>query len=430
MISSLQLKLPRLGKSGRTGFQSLELLMLRMALFCGALLAADAAENISFPAADIIINPGRAYGDDVRVWQGIPGIERAPHGRLWACWYSGGLGEGQTGNYVLLATSGDDGRTWSQPVVVIQGPGDSKIVDPLPWLDPKGRLWIFYHQITSDSKKNGTQRWDGTCAIRADAPDEATPVWSKPMLIYPSGCLFGKPILPASGGWVAPFFLSGAKLGENETCTLITTNEGASWQYLGGTTIPPELRNFSEATLAQRKDGSLWMVIRRVGGLHQSTSMDNGRTWSAAVPLREGTQTRAHMRRLVSGAFLLIYHDVGKKNSNGQYPRDRLTAWLSDDEGKTWPYKLLVDDRTGVSYPDATQAPDGRIYVAYDRYRYKTGAKEILLGIIREEDIRAGKIVSSDSRLQKLINRAQGYGNTQDLENDAKPEKKKSSKGN
>ncbi|TAN35961.1 MAG: exo-alpha-sialidase [Verrucomicrobia bacterium] len=419
------MKLPRFGKLGSAGFQLLEILLV--VLFCGTLLAAGAAENSSFPAADVIINPGRAYDDSVRVWQGIPGIERAPHGRLWATWYSGGLGEGLTGNYVLLATSGDDGQTWSKPVVVIQGPGDSKIVDPLPWVDPQGRLWVFYHQITAASKKESRPRWDGTCAIRTDTPDEAAPMWSKPMLVYPGGCLFGKPILPASGGWVAPFFLGGNSRTMNETCTLITTNEGASWQYLGGTTIPFEMRNFSESTLAQRQDGSLWMVIRRVGGLHQSTSVDNGRTWSAAVPLREGTQTRAHMRRLASGAFLLIYHDVEQEKSNGQYPRNRLAAWLSDDEGKTWPHKLLLDERAGVSYPDATQAPDGRIYIAYDRFRYRSDAKEILLGIIHEADIRAGKIVSPDARLQLLINRAQGYGNTQDLENDAK-RKKKSSK--
>lgn len=422
------MKRPKLGKFGRRGFQPLEI--MPVVLFWSMQLVAGAVENVSFPPADIITNPGRAYDDDVRVWQGIPGIERAPHGRLWATWYSGGLGEGLTGNYVLLATSGDDGRTWSKPVVVIRGPGDSKLVDPLPWVDPKGRLWIFYHQITSAAKRNGTRKGDGTCAIRTDTPDAAAPVWSKPMLVYPGGCLFGKPILPTGGGWVAPFFLGGTNLAVNETCTLITTNEGVAWHYLGGTTIPLELRNYSEATLTQRDDGSLWMVIRRVGGLHQSTSTDHGRTWSAAAPMRAGPSTRAHLRRLASGAYLLVYHDVTKKNPNEQYPRDRLAAWLSDDEGRTWPYKLLVDDRPGVSYPDATQAPDGRIYIAYDRFRYRSDAKEILLGVIREEDLRAGKIVSSDARLQLLINRAQGYGNVQELDQEARRTKKEASKEN
>ena len=40
-------------------------------------------------------SPGAEYGDDPRLFQGIPGIERVPHpggnGRLWAIWYAGGL---------------------------------------------------------------------------------------------------------------------------------------------------------------------------------------------------------------------------------------------------------------------------------------------------------------------------------------------------
>ena len=37
--------------------------------------------------------PGAAYGDDTRLFQGIPGIERAANGRLWALWYAGGPDE-------------------------------------------------------------------------------------------------------------------------------------------------------------------------------------------------------------------------------------------------------------------------------------------------------------------------------------------------
>ena len=43
--------------------------------------------------------------------------------------------------------------------------------------------------------------------------------------------------------------------------------------------------------------------------------------------------------------------------------RDHLTAMLSEDEGKTWKYKLLLDERADVSYPDAKEADDGYIYI-------------------------------------------------------------------
>lgn len=387
--------------------------LLLVFFFSSAMLtAADA-----FPEAKVF-PAGTGYDDVSRVWQGIPGIERAPKGRLWATWYSGDEGEGAIGNYALLATSGDDGKRWSKPSV-IEGPKGTKIGDPVPWLDPKGRLWIFYNQLTEKTADQPMQR--GACAIRCDDPDQANPTWTKPILIAKDGILFGKPLVRAEGGWVAPFFLMGNLAGRPDTGVLLSLDEGASWSWLGGTSVPEELRNFSEATLAQRKEGSLWTVIRTAKGLYESSSKDGGENWTAPLPMPqfEGPSTRACMRRLSSGAYLLIYHDTQKLNS-GAYPRSRLTAWLSDDEGLTWPHKLLLDERGSVSYPDATQSPDGRIYVAYDHGRYNAGEKEILACTFREEDVRAGKLVSKDAKQRLLISRAYGYGNHSDKRNEAK----------
>ena len=36
--------------------------------------------------------------------------------------------------------------------------------------------------------------------------------------------------------------------------------------------------------------------------------------------------------------------------------RNNLTAFLSEDGGKTWPYTLLLDARSGVSYPDVIES--------------------------------------------------------------------------
>src|SRR5450759_5740944 len=99
------------------------------------------AQDTSLQPALIIDDPGPGYADARRLWQGIPGIERAPGGRLWATWYSGGEGEGP-GNYVLLVTSADAGRTWSTPQRVVH-PADAacRCYDPCLWCDPRGRLW-------------------------------------------------------------------------------------------------------------------------------------------------------------------------------------------------------------------------------------------------------------------------------------------------
>lgn len=78
---------------------------------------------------------------------------------------------------------------------------------------------------------------------------------------------------------------------------------------------------------------------------------------------------------------------------------------LSEDEGKTWKYKLLLDERNDVSYPDAVEAEDGYIYITYDRERgdfqnsltqvYEK-AREILMAKITEQDIINGTVIPVD----------------------------------
>jgi hypothetical protein len=43
-----------------------------------------------------------------------------------------------------------------------------------------------------------------------------------------------------------------------------------------------------------------------------------------------------------------------------------MTAFLSDDEGKTWRGGLLLDERSSVSYPDGFEKPDRLIHILYD----------------------------------------------------------------
>ena len=387
------------------------------------LLATAAAEH---PVAKVLNHPGPEYAAAARSWQGIPGIERAANGRLWVTWYSGDNGEGDMGNYAMVSTAAADGgpgQAWSAPIV-IQGPPETRIGDPVPWIDPQGRLWIFYNQLTAKTATTPLLR--ATCAIRTDDPTVAEPLWSTPFVVATDGILFGKPVVRADGAWIAPFFVTGSPSWKDAvagkvTGTLRSTDQGATWAWLGGTSVPKDLLNFSEATLAIRRDGSLWMVLRTTEGLFESQSTDGGATWTDARPMADfgrGPATRACMRRLASGAFILVYHDA-PPNAAGAFSRSRLTVWLSDDEGRTWPHRLLLDERSRVSYPDAVEAPDGRIFITYDLGRYQAGEKSILVTTIREADIRAGKVVSADVTARVVANQCFAYGNHSDLRDEA-----------
>lgn len=106
-------------------------------------------------------------------------------------------------------------------------------------------------------------------------------------------------------------------------------------------------------------------------------------------------------RRLRSGRILLIKHGKDFANRTGRWD---LTAFVSNDDGKTWKGGLLLDERrdgTGVSYPDIAQAPDGTIYVHYDHGR--TTHAEILFAKFRDDDVLAGKRVSQDAALKNIV---------------------------
>ena len=79
----------------------------------------------------IKLDPGPECADQQRQFQGIPAIELSPCGRMWAAWYGGGEGEDRH-NYVMLNSSSDGGRCWSELKMVIDpdGEGPVRAYDP------------------------------------------------------------------------------------------------------------------------------------------------------------------------------------------------------------------------------------------------------------------------------------------------------------
>jgi hypothetical protein len=141
------------------------------------------------------------------------------------------------------------------------------------------------------------------------------------------------------------------------------------------------------------------MLSRGMKEALQSFSDDGGKTWQLQTTAFPHVNSKCIFRRLQSGNILLVRH--GREISQATPGRQELTAFLSTDEGQTWSGKLLLDERTGVSYPDIAQAPSGDIYVHYDRGR--TSAAEILFARFREAEVTAGKLVSADASLKNLV---------------------------
>jgi predicted neuraminidase len=370
----------------------------------------------------VIVNPGPEYASTARRWQGIPGIERAANGRLWATWYTGGPGEGP-GNHVPLVTSADDGRTWSEPVLVVDPGEPCRAYDPCLWHDPLGRLWLFWAQ--SEGYFDGRT---GVWAIRANEATAAAPAFGPPRRLC-HGVMMNKPTVLSTGEWLLPAAVwryakspvSRPELdAERYSNVVVSTDAGATWTRRGGADVPD--RAFDEHMIVERRDGSLWMLVRTTKGIGESISRDRGHTWHDARPdALPGPCSRFFVRRLHSGRLLLVNHDMAAARAaaeaaGGPVRRSHLTAWLSDDDGATWRGGLLLDERAGVSYPDGLEADDGRLYVIYDFNRGDQHAlgrdREILMAVFTEPDVLAARPVSPHVCLGMLVSRATGSSRT------------------
>jgi len=387
--------------------------------------------DLALQPLPIYTAPGPEFAKSTRGSQGVAGIERTAKGRLWAVWFASKSPKGVESPYshVVLATSADDGRTWVDPALIVGPHRFVRAYDPCVWIDPKGRLWLFW-AATADMQDGRMGVW----TIVTDDPDAEKPVWSEPRRIG-NGIMMNKPTVLKNGDWILtlglcrdndllPFItlkeealtpytreMISHRLGDERGSNVFrSTDEGKTFHFHGQARVPST--RVDEHMIVERRDGSLMMLVRTTYGIGRSISTDGGRTWSAGEKYMErGTavgNSRFFIRRLQSGALLMVRND-GRVTKT----RSHMAAFVSDDDGATWKGGLMLDDRDRVSYPDAVQTQDGTIYAIYDFERGtlnrqgQPGTGSILMATFREEDVRAGKGVSDDVRLRVVVSQLQ-----------------------
>jgi sialidase-1 len=137
----------------------------------------------------LIFDPMPAYGQKYLPFAMAASMESTSKGRLWTCWAGGQDGPNA---YLLASYSDDQGKSWRDPVFVIDPQAHGlKMGTRLGsfWCDPKGRLWLFFHQSVG--------MFDGSCSnwfVRCDDPDAEKPVWTEPVYIG-FGASLNKPIV-------------------------------------------------------------------------------------------------------------------------------------------------------------------------------------------------------------------------------------------
>lgn len=335
------------------------------------------------------------YAPENRLWNGIPHIERTKTGRLWAAWESGGPNEPSDDNYILLSYSDDNGENWVDPVFIVDGVDENiRVFDVFLYTRTNGELIVYYYH-------NG-KRWETTI----ENPDgksggityRDTRVTSedlKACLQEPVGLSDGTLCVVSQPGYR-----------NKQLDFMVSKDDGLSWSVRGTMYSRAANKLISEAKTVQLSDGTLWVLARidEGRGVERFVSDDNGFTWSESESELEypliGPGSRFNITKLKSGNLLFVTNDSTSS-------RTALTAFLSEDDGKSWQYSLLIDDRSDVAYPEITEDNEGYIYLIYDKGRARE--KEVRLSIFNEEDIRTGAIVSEKGRNKIAVIKDKNY---------------------
>lgn len=355
----------------------------------------------------IAANTSETYAESDRKWQGLPTLALTDGGRMWCVWQTGDVIEGSEGvnNYDVMYYSDDGGKTWNKNFLIFDVSDESvRLTDPRLFRDQFGKLWLIL--IRGGLK--------GVFAIEITNPDCETPesqlrfgtpkAWMK----FPPA---HRPTILKNGRWITPYEYNCA---DQETLICLPDNEKGIYNWVSITstkakTAFPTQKKWGEAQIIELNDGRLMMLSRLPGtvggGMEISYSDNYGADWSKfqsdnGLPYIT-PNSKFHIQRLDSGVILLITHATTSE-------RRDLAAYLSYDDGKTYPYSIMLDDsevgnKWGVSYPEAAQqqGANGEIYIVYDSGRYDQ--KEIRLSVITEEDIKAGKIVSANGFLRGKV---------------------------
>jgi hypothetical protein len=207
----------------------------------------------------IIKNPSLNdnYQAKNRQFTGIPSLAISDS-CMWVTWYAGITPAEDHNSYVVVAVSKDKGNSWEEILAIDpDGSGPERAFDPQAWVSPDGQLWIFWSQQGANA---------GLWAVTTTQPDCNFPEWSEPRRIT-EGTMMGKPLILSGGEWA---IVPSSRDVDNSAWLVVSCDQGNSWQERGAVDIPEIERNCDEHSVVERKDGSLWMLIRVKSGIGES----------------------------------------------------------------------------------------------------------------------------------------------------------------
>lgn len=334
-----------------------------------------------------------------------------PNGDMLAAWFEGS-GERTANDVKIMGARLQKGEMiWSEPFLMADTP-NLPDCNPVMFLNQKGKLFMIWTAVQANRWEHSILRfrtsenyfevgapiWNWQDNILLNPGDEFANEVATKMKELPSHGMgwseyapkYDNMIIDAAKdprkrttGWmtrIKPLHLENGKIilplysdGFNFSLMAISEDEGESWKP----SLPLVGRGPIQPALVKKKNGNLVAYLRDSGDapsrVHVSESSDQGQSWSASAKKDIPNTASVEMLNLSDGRWAFLGNDI----EDGRY---RLSLFLSDDEGKTWNWKIRLEDHSpaegGYSYPSLIQSQDGKLHITYSAHP-KSDSKSI-----------------------------------------------------
>ena len=330
-----------------------------------------------------------------------------PGGDLGCVWF-GGTQEGVPDISVHFSRLAPGATAWSPAERLSDDPTRSE-QNPLLFPAPDGTLWLLWTAQVAGNQD--------TAIVRRRISTDAGRSWGAVETLFPEQPGFGtfirNPIVVTAGGdWLLPIWRCtkppiGAWTGDLDTSSVMrSTDGGRSWTEHA---VPDStgLVHMSLVDLGARRLVAFFRS-RWADWVYASRSADDGRSWSSPEPTSlPNNNSSIQATRLADGGIAIVFNDSSAADATGRRmslyddiggdevapltersafwgaPRAPMTVAISEDEGRTWPWRRNLEVGDGYcmtnnskdrlnrefSYPTIHETPDGALHIAYTYWR-------------------------------------------------------------
>ena len=273
---------------------------------------------------------------------------------------------------IIAQRSKDSGKTWSEPVTVVEGKGFNKgYGDAALAVGASGEvfcafsggpgLWVSTLENPQRNyicrSKDGGLTWSEPedCTFRLWGPDAD----NAECRTYHSAFFgSGRGLCLTKGKYAGRVMFVAAvhskEKGRFDNYIYYSDDEGQSWKvsecaFVGG----------DEAKVVELPDGRVLLSVRRHGERGYNLSEDGGQTWG-----KQGTWPEMCVNAC-DGDIINLGDSLLLQSVPNSMKRENVSVFVSRDNGKTWPYVKTVCPYESV-YSSMTVLPDGTIGMYYE----------------------------------------------------------------